>query len=75
MSHASVSTTNKHGDTSLHNAARAGGPTAVQLIIDAGADVNARNRVGQVPLLLAALHRHTAATALLAFAGMFHLVL
>lgn len=48
---------NRHGDmelTALHVVARRGTPTVARLLIDRGADVNARDFAGETPLFAAA---------------------
>lgn len=54
------------GDTALHRAARTGGADRViDLLIDAGADVNAKNHAGVTPLAAAIAEERRRTTALL----------
>ena len=48
-----VNAANERGDTPLHDAARLGYNSIVQLLTDQGADVNAKNKREQTPLSLA----------------------
>ena len=48
-----VNAANQSGDTPLHDAARLGYNTIIQLLADQGADVNAKNKREQTPLSLA----------------------
>ena len=48
-----VNAPNQRGDTPLHDAARLGYNTIIQLLADQGADVNAKNKREQTPLSLA----------------------
>jgi hypothetical protein len=45
-----VNAANAAGDTALHAAAGSGYDLVVQLLVDKGANVNAKNRRGQTPL-------------------------
>jgi uncharacterized protein len=53
------------GDTLLHSAARGGYPRMVRLLVQKGADVNARNAAGQTALDIATASGKTEAAALL----------
>jgi uncharacterized protein len=50
---ADVKAANQVGDTALHGAAAKGYPRIVQLLLDAGANPNAKNLKGQTPAMLA----------------------
>jgi ankyrin repeat protein len=59
-----VNAVNNAGDTALHGAASQGYDAVVQLLVDHGADVNAKNKRGQTPLAaLTGGRRNRAATA------------
>jgi ankyrin repeat protein len=45
-----VNATNEKGDTALHIAASKGSNALVQLLVDKGARLDARNKLGQTPL-------------------------
>ncbi len=55
----------RRGFTPLHNAAAMGHATIVQILIDAGASVDASDRNGVTPLVSAAYHGHVQVLALL----------
>jgi hypothetical protein len=48
-----VNAGNAAGDTALHIAAQQGFDTVVQVLVDKGANVNAKNKQGRTPLALA----------------------
>ena len=48
-----VNAVNRNGDTALHGAARRGANPVVQLLIDRGAKLDARNKQGWSPLIVA----------------------
>lgn len=48
----------EYGWTALHWACRAGDIESVKLLIDAGANINARDDNQRTPLLLAGMHCH-----------------
>jgi ankyrin repeat protein len=50
---ADVKAANQAGDTALHGAAAKGYANIVELLVDSGADPNAKNRKGQTPAMLA----------------------
>lgn len=61
---------NDHWGTSpLHAAAHANQSAIVQLLIDAGADVNAKDTNGKTPLFHTTLHKATAAAKILSKHG------
>ncbi|PMD41336.1 ankyrin, partial [Hyaloscypha variabilis F] len=51
--------------TALHNAADQGGVTMIQLLLDHGADVHARNQIGETALHFAARKGDLKAIAML----------
>lgn len=53
----------KEGRTALHAAANSGVPTTVKWLLEHGADVNARGRIGRIPLHLAAERNRSSKTA------------
>ncbi len=57
------------GETPLMLAARKGRVEALQLLIEAGADLDARNEAGQTALFLAVMKEHTEAVRVLIEAG------
>ncbi|MHC4212186.1 MAG: ankyrin repeat domain-containing protein [Planctomycetota bacterium] len=59
----------RQGDTPLHNAARRGRCKAAELLIRAGADVNAKSKVGLTPLWYAKEKDHTETIDLLSRHG------
>ena len=46
------------GNTAVHRTARDGNVTMLKIILDAGADINARNKIGATPAMLAASRGH-----------------
>ncbi len=62
---ADVEETDDKGRTALHNAARAGFTQVIEVLIAAGAEVNARMPNGETPLALAIKKKHQAAVVLL----------
>ena len=48
-----VNAVNDNGDTALHGAAFRGDPTIIQLLVDEGADLSAKNLHGLTPLMVA----------------------
>lgn len=53
-----VNRTNTAGQTALHLAAKGGWPKVVQALLDAGADINHQDQLGQAPLRQAAARQH-----------------
>ena len=62
---ANVNTTDRYGDSPLHNAASKGCIAIMSLLISTGAEINLRNGRGKTPLLIATLKRHVAAVQML----------
>jgi ankyrin repeat protein len=58
-----------YGDTPLHAAAHGNQKDVVRLLIERGADVDARNPAGRTPLDETTFHNATAAAKLLVAAG------
>jgi ankyrin repeat protein len=50
---------NEYGLTPLHVAASKGDTAAAEMLIDKGADVNAKDVIGSTPLTLATFNDHT----------------
>lgn len=50
---ASIAAENQYGDTAMHAAALWGATTIVQFLAERGANVNAKNKLGQTPLMMA----------------------
>jgi len=59
----------------IHNAARNGHETALQLLLDMGADINERNPIGQTALLLAVFYNHLSCVKILIERGADAMVL
>ena len=65
-----VHNTNEHwGTTALHAAAHANHAAIIQVLIDAGADVNAMDLQGRTPLDHTEFHKAKAAAKILAACG------
>jgi ankyrin repeat protein len=64
-----VDAATKFGDTALHHAARSGSLRAIAVLVESGADVNAKNELGETPLHKAAMFAEVQAADMLAAAG------
>jgi ankyrin repeat protein len=66
---AAVDATGPKGVTALHAAAKAGFLTVIEVLLDAGANINAKTDAGETPLCLSKKHKRTAASKLLEKSG------
>ena len=66
---AAAEITDAHGNTALMVAAATGDTTAVEQLIDDGAEVNAQGRIGNTALIYAAQEGHTRVVEILVEAG------
>ena len=64
-----VNHADENGMTALHGAAKRGYPDVVQVLIDGGADIEARNNLGRSPLLVACENGDVAKVKMLVEAG------
>jgi len=62
---ADVNASNDEGDTALHGAARIKSEAIVQLLVDNGARIDAKNNLGQTPLFIAERYFHPGSPPLL----------
>ena len=62
---ADVNASNDEGDTALHGAARIKSDAIVQLLVDSGARMDAKNKLGQTPLFIAERYFHPGSPPLL----------
>ena len=62
---AAVDAPGPKGVTALHAAAKAGFSTVIEVLLDAGANINAKTDAGETPLDLSRKHKRTAASKLI----------